>query len=113
MALTGELEALEAQAQFAGTLAVDPSHHALLDGRLAILAERAQLLYGSLGLTQAKLGPVAQVLSGEGALNFSNGQWHLTGLSGTAAGTAYRGDVSLEVIERAAPTSRNDLSRTN
>jgi hypothetical protein len=96
MALTAEVAALEAQAQFAGTLALDPSMRALLDGRLAVLAERSQLLYRSLGLLQGDLGPVAQVLSGEGALNFSNGQWNLSGLSGTAAGTAYRGDLGLD-----------------
>ncbi|MDH3741760.1 MAG: hypothetical protein OER56_09195, partial [Hyphomicrobiales bacterium] len=99
MALSTDIEALGAQAQFAGKLTVDGNNAAELDGRLAVLAERAQMLYRALGLGSSELGPAAQVLSGEGALTFGKGRWSLAGLSGTAAGTAYRGDLDMVVTD--------------
>ncbi|NNE21692.1 MAG: AsmA family protein [Rhizobiales bacterium] len=99
MALSTDIEALGAQAQFAGKFTVDGNNAAQLDGRLAILAERAQMLYRAMGLGNSELGPAAQVLSGEGALTFGKGRWSLAGLSGTAAGTAYRGDLNMIVTD--------------
>ena len=95
MALSTDIEALGTQAQFAGKFSVDDQNGATLDGRLAILAERAQGFYKALGLGNSELGPAAQVLSGEGRLEYGDGRWKLAELNGTAAGTTYRGGLEL------------------
>ncbi|MGI9462886.1 MAG: AsmA-like C-terminal region-containing protein, partial [Aestuariivirgaceae bacterium] len=97
MALTSDIDTLGAQAQFAGTLAVDSARKMKIDGRLAILGERAQQLYTALGLSDGGLSPAAQVLSGEGEFKYGEGQWTYKGVRGTAVGAAYRGDFSLNV----------------
>lgn len=89
-----ELELFDAKAQFAGTvrqgrLTVEA------DGRLALLAERSGELVAALGLPQNELSPLASVLSAETALTYDGTGLNLAGLTGTAGGAAFSGDLKV------------------
>ncbi len=96
LATTIDATAYGANTQFVGTL-VKGANGPHLSGRLAVLAERASLLYQALGVPAGELSPMAQVLSGEGGLNAEDGKVALNDLNGTIAGISYSGRADADL----------------
>jgi uncharacterized protein involved in outer membrane biogenesis len=96
LATTFEAAAYGARSQFVGTLA-EGKAGPRLEGRLAMLAERAEQLYRALGLPAGELSPMARVLSGEGAFSAEDGRLALEDLNGTLAGISYSGRAGLDL----------------
>ncbi len=85
-----------------------------LNGRLALLAERADQVYRALGVPAGELSPMAQVLSGEGGLSAEDGKVRIDDLNGTLAGISYQGRVGADLTgEVPAVTARLDLGRVS
>lgn len=88
-----ETELVGAKAQFAGT--VREGRTGLeAEGRLALLAEQANELLAALGLPGQELSPLARVLSAESAISYDGIGVRLSGLSGTAGGAAFNGEIT-------------------
>ncbi len=113
LATTFDASAYGGRIQFVGTLG---EGHAgpRLNGRLALLAERADQVYRALGVPAGELSPMAQVLSGEGGLSAEDGKVRIDDLNGTLAGISYTGRVSADLSgEVPAVTARLDLGRVS
>jgi hypothetical protein len=111
LATTLEASAYGARAQFVGALA-QGARGPRLSGRLAVLAERAALLYQALGVPAGELSPMAQVLSGEGGFAAEGGRLALEDLKGTMAGISYSGQATADLSGEAPQVGlRLDLGR--
>jgi uncharacterized protein involved in outer membrane biogenesis len=94
LATTLEAELFGAQGQFAGT--IRQGRRALeAEGRVAVLAQDAAELFAIVGVPAEHLSPIAQVLAAESEVTYDGRGLRLPGLSGTAAGSAFSGDLTL------------------
>jgi uncharacterized protein involved in outer membrane biogenesis len=101
LATTLEANLFGTQGQFAGT--IRQGRRALeAEGRVAVLAEDAAELFAIFGVPGDALDPIAQVLAAESEVTYDGRGLRLPGLSGTAAGSAFSGDLTLV----AEPTRR-------
>ena len=96
---TVEGELLGARTQFAGTLRQADGKLAV-EGRAAVLAERAGQILQTLGLPTGELSPLASVLSAESAVSYDGASVTFAGLSGTAGGSSFNGDLRLALDPR-------------
>ncbi len=96
-------EALGTAVQYAGKVGAKRDGAAFAEGRLAVLAERAQELYAALGFPAGELGPLAQVLSAEGRLRLDRAGAEYSDINGTLAGTSFSGDAGLVFASGAGP----------
>jgi hypothetical protein len=109
LATTLETEVFGTQGQFAGT--IRQGQRALeAEGRVAVLAEDAAELFAIFGVPGDALGPVAQVLAAESEVTYDGRGLRLPGLSGTAAGSSFSGDLTLvaEPARRVSGTISTD-----
>jgi len=89
-----ESEILGTKLQFAGTASQGGSP-IKVSGRGAVLAERAGDLLAALELPAGGLSPLAGVLSAESEIEFDGRSLGLIGLSGTAGGSSFFGDLKM------------------
>jgi hypothetical protein len=109
LATTLEAEVFGTQGQFAGT--IRQGRRALeAEGRVAVLAEDATELFAIFGVPGNTLGPIAQVLAAESEVTYDGRGLRLPTLSGTAAGSAFSGDLTLiaEPARRVSGTITTD-----
>jgi hypothetical protein len=94
LSTTLEAELFGAQGQFAGT--VRQGLRALeAEGRVAVLAQDAAELFAIVGVPADALSPIVQFLAAESEVTYDGRGLRLTGLSGTAGGSAFSGDLTL------------------
>jgi hypothetical protein len=109
LATTLEAELFGTKGQFAGT--IRQGRRALeAEGRVAVLAEDAAELFAIVGVSADALSPTAQVLAAESEVTYDGRGLRLPGLSGTAAGSAFSGDLTLiaEPVRRVSGTITTD-----
>ncbi|HUE45757.1 MAG TPA: AsmA family protein [Aestuariivirgaceae bacterium] len=109
LATTLETEVFGTQGQFAGT--IRQGRRALeAEGRVAVLAEDAAELFAIFGVPGDSAGPIAQVLAAESEVTYDGRGLRLPTLSGTAAGSAFSGDLTLvaEPARRVSGTITTD-----
>ena len=104
-----DAELLGARGQFAGTIR-QGRRQIEAQGRVAVLAEDAAELFAIFGVPGDALGPIAQVLAAESEVTYDGRGLRLPTLSGTAAGSAFSGDLTL--IAEPAITTPEDAIRS-
>ncbi len=83
-----------AHGQFAGTIR-KAATTLEAEGRAAVLAQEAAGLLTIVGVPADSLSPLAQVISAESEIRYDAGGLQLSGLSGTAGGAAFSGDLNV------------------
>jgi hypothetical protein len=90
--MTAEL--FGAHGQFAGTIR-EGAATLEAEGRAAVLAQQAAGLLAIMGVPAGSASPLAQVISAETEIRYDHRGLQLKGLSGTAGGAAFNGDLNL------------------
>lgn len=94
LATSADLEAFGVTAQFSGRVESRKSGPRAL-GRLAVLIENTDQLFGVMGIHPGDASPIGRVFSAEGVLNASQKRFDLKNIRGTAAGTSFKGLLNL------------------
>ncbi len=107
LATTADFEAFGVNAQFSG-LVDDSRGGPKARGRVAVLVENTDQIFGVLGVDPGDTSPIGKVFSSEGVLEASGRVFDLKDLRGTAAGTSFKGRLNLN-FESLNPTVKLDL----
>ena len=90
--LGGELFGL--QGQYSGRIKRGPGGLEI-NGRLALLSERAGDVLKILGLPSSELSPARRVFSAEGEVTYRNAEFAVNGINGTAAGATFKAGLKV------------------
>ena len=101
LASTADFEAFGVQSQFSGTVKLH-DNKLQADGRLAVLSENTSKISTVLGLPHPSNQTLtnqshANVFTGEGIVKATIDRINLTSIRGTAAGTSFKGDLSVDI----------------
>ncbi|HHI82112.1 MAG TPA: hypothetical protein ENJ99_03075, partial [Rhizobiales bacterium] len=94
LATTADLSMFAAQSQFSGVVWYPEKTETIhTRGRLALLVEDTGDLFSAFGISSGEPSALARVLTAEGALESTGGNFRLKGLRGTAGGTTISGAI--------------------
>ena len=97
LATSADMDAFGIHAQFSGRIYSDDKKDGALvkaSGRLGMLIENTDQLYGIVGLYTGDGSPIGKVFSGEGVLTLDRQAFDLKDIHGTAVGTSFGGALN-------------------
>ena len=99
LATSADMDAFGVHSQFSGRIDSDEKKGGAwvkASGRLGVLIENTDQLYGIVGLDTDGASPIGKVFSGEGVLTLDRIAFDLKDIHGTAVGTSFGGALNFE-----------------
>jgi len=108
LATSADMEAFGVHSQFSGRIEASADKGPKATGRLGVLIENTDQLFGVVGLHRGDASPIGKVFSGEGEVGVDRHSFDLKNIRGTVAGTSFSGSFNLG-FDNSQPTLKMDM----